>query len=294
MTRLQGGLGNQMFQYAAALKLAVSHGTKLYLDTRSLSASAGTTDITPRRYALDAFHVSAETAPGAVLDGIFEKKGFNSVFKRIMNRRVRIYREGVMAFDTRLENIRPPVYLDGYWQSEKYFIDIEPKIRAEFSFSENLLSAGDVHWLNRLKACESVAVHVRRGDYISSVPVRERHGVCGAEYYEDAMRLLNERFAGLNFFIFSDEPPWVKEQMLFRAPGCYIVDQRPAGSPDGADLYLMSNCRHHIIANSTYSWWAAWLNGYEEKVVIAPKNWFKVPPDGFKPDDLIPEKWIKL
>jgi Glycosyl transferase family 11 len=172
-------------------------------------------------------------------------------------------------------------YHEGYWQSENYFRDCESLIRRE------LQPKVAVSGCEPMRRCESVSLHVRRGDYVQHETRAAIHGVNLEHYYKRAVALMQERLKNPHFFIFSNEPEWVRKNMRLDAP-MTVMDM---GAPH-EDLFRMSNCRHHIMANSSFSWWGAWLNPSDEKIVTAPDQWFKAP--GYDTSDLIPEGWIKV
>ncbi len=171
--------------------------------------------------------------------------------------------------------------LSGYWQSENYFADQADLIRQE------LQPKVAVTGCEPMERRESVSLHVRRGDYVQHKTRAPVHGVNLDHYYKRAVDLMQERLANPHFFVFSDEPEWVRENLSLDAP----MTVMEAGAPH-EDLIRMSSCRHHIMANSSFSWWGAWLNPGSEKTVTAPDQWFNVP--GHDTSDLLPEGWIKL
>jgi hypothetical protein len=138
-------------------------------------------------------------------------------------------------------------------------------------------------------ACESVSLHIRRGDFVSNRKTNEIHGVLPLEYYYEAIRLITNQVRNPEFFIFSDDIPWVRENLLVPKKVNFV--EHPTSNRDYEDLILMSNCKHHIIANSSFSWWGAWLSQNPVKRVIAPREWYRIVIDT---RDLLPEEWIKL
>jgi hypothetical protein len=198
----------------------------------------------------------------------------------------RYYRERGFAYDRRLTALRDGMSLAGYFQSEKYFSEHADTIRQDFSLKEPF-SQKAYEYLQRIEAVPiSVAVHVRRGDYVSDPQTRIFHGNCSWEYYENAMRFMRERTGDAKFFFFSDEPEWLAADQL---DGVVV-----AGLSPHEDMCLMSRCRHQIIANSSFSWWGAWLNNAPAKIVIAPKQWFANEKMEQQTGDLIPPGWIRL
>lgn len=288
IVKLMGGIGNQMFQYAAGRRLSVVHRAPLKLD---LTWFADMPDgDTPRKFLISLFPISASIASPAEIAAVKEsrtRKGWRRLFSPIpWNNRLRIIEEKNSAFDPSVLRLSGDLCLCGYWQDERYFADIEKLLRQEFVFRpmENVYGS---KLINKLTSSESVAVHVRRGDYLTSPHTSARHGVCSLEYYHAAMETVANHFDSPHFFIFSDDMPWVKENLSSSIYSRTYVDHN---GPDMAyeDLRLMSMCRHQIIANSSFSWWAAWLNCNDKKLVIAPARWYA---NGSKD---LPDKWILL
>ena len=184
---------------------------------------------------------------------------------------------------------RARTYLDGYWQSEKYFSDVEDTIRREFT-SRDRLDAGTREILDRMATAQSVSVHVRRGDYVSHPRASRARSVCTPSYYQRCVAYIAERLGDIHLFVFSDAPDWVAANLRFEYPTT-LVSTVPA-RPDHTDLRLMSACRHHVIANSSFSWWGAWLNPHHNQLVLAPRRWMN---DARVDDrDVVPARWIKV
>ena len=179
-------------------------------------------------------------------------------------------------------------YLTGYWQSEKYFQQASLAIRADFTF-RHPLEKHNAEIARKIGQVNSVSLHVRRGDYASNPETNVTHGLCSLEYYQAAIRHVSDRVKQPYFFIFSDDIDWVKDNLETEFPGQYIDHNQGAESYN--DMHLMSLCRHHIIANSSFSWWGAWLNPRQDKVVVAPSRWFNNGPDT---KDLLPDNWVSL
>jgi len=184
---------------------------------------------------------------------------------------------------------RARTYLDGYWQSEKYFSDVADTIRREFTIRDQL-DAGTRELLDRIGTAESVSVHVRRGDYVSHPRASRARSVCTPGYYLRCVAHIAERVGHPHLFVFSDDPDWVAANLRFEHPTT-LVSTVPA-RPDYGDLRLMSACRHHIIANSSFSWWAAWLNPHRDKLVLAPRRWMNDPRVDDR--DVVPSGWTRL
>lgn len=268
-----------MFQYAAGRALALRTGAPLLLDTGSYEPKqAGL-------YALNGLQVQAGIAAPADLQA-FEQGLAGKVLNRLLPLSMRrVYRERHFHYDTAFTQLRPPLYLKGYWQSWKHFREAEAQLREDFRFA-GAFSPAIAEKAALLESTESVAMHFRRGDYTQQVTV-DYHGICGPEYYGNAVRQLP---AGVQYYIFTNDPAWVRENLP-----AGISAEMLSGTLSHTqyeDLYLMSRCRHQVIANSSYSWWAAWLNPYAGKKVIAPKQWFNQAQHNTQ--DLFPPNWITI
>jgi hypothetical protein len=187
-----------------------------------------------------------------------------------------------------MKNIRDDCYYDGYWQSEKYFKPVENELRNELKLILNL-NCENAKLLDDISNSESVSMHIRRGDYITVKNNFRRFAICSLEYYKQCMDLFVNKLNNPIFYVFSADVDWAKDNFKgdqFR----FIVYNLDC--PD-IDLFLMSRCKNNIIANSSFSWWGAWLNQNNEKIVIAPKNWYngKINDSAI---DLIPETWIRI
>jgi len=266
--RLCGGLGNQLFQYAVGRVLSIRWDVPLVLDVSSFASDR------KRTYMLAPYHV-----PARVVSSPRWRRWLAQVGGRYR-------RERGFAFDPQVLAVEPGSILDGYFQSEKYFAAHAKTIRDDLSLKEPL-SAEANSYLQAIEAAPvSVAVHVRRGDYVADSVTRAYHGVCEWDYYEEAMARLRQRLGEAHFFFFSDDPAWLVERMT---PGTVVQ-----WLPPHEDLFLMSRCRHQIIANSSFSWWGAWLNQNPQKIVIAPRRWFANEKMEQQTGDLIPEGWERI
>ncbi len=289
---MQGGLGNQMFQYAAGRALAHKYQAQLWLDTSFFEEEQPhIKDITPRKFQLDLFNIEGKALAPHFKTQIYSHRLADQIRKRVSRKAVKLYQEPLFCYQRTFEGLKPPVYLDGYWQSEKYFADAAQIIRSAFTFNSELTA--NLEGLKKRLTANAVSVHVRCGDYVTSKSVSERHGHCPPAYYKKAMRLLDAQLPGPDYFIFSDNALWVKENLPELCERGELVGLNN-NEADWVHMYLMSCCCHHIIANSTFSWWAAWLNNKPGKMVIAPIDWFKVPPPGFVLNDLLPGEWIAI
>lgn len=293
VVRLLGGLGNQMFQYAAGQAVALRHQAPLLLDL------TGFEQYDLRRFELHEFAISARPARDEELVPFRSTPPTrkSSLSLRILDRfrlfkPSSILREATFTYDSRIEKVTLPVCLDGYWQSEKYFSDIAPVIRREFTLKSEV-DIANLGVQRQIQAAgnRSVSLHVRRGDYVSNPHTSQYHGVCTLEYYRLAVERIARQVLHPHFFVFSDDHEWVRENLHFPD---YTMTQVQVNDPDHGifDLTLMKSCAHQIIANSSFSWWGAWLNPSNEKIVIAPAQWFARA--GNDTRDLLPASWIRL
>ena len=200
-----------------------------------------------------------------------------------------IYREPHFHFDPSFASLKAPVHLMGYWQSPRYFGEIADVLRRDFT-PLTPLDPANAAVAAQIDACDSVSLHVRRGDYVANPTTAKYHGICSIDYYQSAIALMRRKVASPHLFVFSDDPDWVRDNLAFDVPTTFVA----ANSADHGyrDMQLMTRCKHHILANSSFSWWGAWLNPSSDKIVIAPKNWFAAP--GIDTRDLVPEAWIRL
>ena len=257
---LSGGLGNQMFQYAAGLTLARQHGVDLKIDLSEF-AQYGL-----RHYMLDKFALSGDVrvVPGASSKLLFRLQRVLPDPKR--------YVEPHYHFDQAFFDLGENARIRGYFQSEKYFARIAGDIRKNFQLSEPLSHNAGVFHDAIKKAPVAVSLHVRRGDYVSDARTQKIHGCASPAYYRQAVEMMQGRWgADTIFFIFSDDPDYAGRAFDF-CTNKHIVqgnDDRPH-----EDMFLMSRCDHHILANSSFSWWGAWLKEDSNKTVIAPRLWF--------------------
>lgn len=294
IVKLWGGLGNQMFQYAAARALALRNSDALKLDISWFDSIAP--GDTPRKYELGVYPVAAEPASKAESRRLCgpDIRRCPKILKRLAasigyQPPKSCIRESSLRFDPAIMEAHGDIYLDGYWQSEKYFVDAAEIIRREFTpqCSPEPVNAG---FLQQIGKCSSVSVHFRRGDYVTNPHAAAYHGFISPDYYSSAMAEISRQVPGAHFFLFSDDVQWVRENLRSDFPVTYVDGNGEANAYE--DIRLMSACRHHIIANSSFSWWGAWLGANQEKVVIAPERWFNS--DDMGTEDLIPEGWLRL
>ena len=289
IVKLIGGLGNQMFQYAVGRHLAMKNKCMLKLDT------SGFKDYKLRNYDLGHFNIQENIATSEDLSRVTfpSDKWICKIGKHLRTKytdipQIQYINEQTYNFTLEILTLGDNTYLDGYWQSEKYFSDITGVIRDEF-IVKNKPDPINESYLGEIRDCESISVHVRRGDYVSNPTTARVHGFLGSKYYYDAINAILERVDNPHFFIFSDDPEWAEKNIKPDAP---ITCVKHNGAKNYEDLRLMSTCKYHIIANSSFSWWGAWLSSNKDRFVIAPRRWFKS--DSLNARDLIPESWHKI
>jgi hypothetical protein len=291
IVQLTGGLGNQLFQYAAAKSLSLYHNVPLLLEISSFCKTEWHELEVPREFELHCFAgIHEEVIKSdqlASLINLGEKKGIPAKF--IPAYRKTEYMEPHFHYDRNFFKSKMKVFLKGGWQSEKYFQNCKDEIR-------KILQPKEEYIVNvKAKADEflkepTVGVHIRRGDYLRKKIILEWHGIMERDYYVRAFEQLSKSLGSFRVLYFSNDIDWVEKELQPIVKGETITDN--VSQTHVEDLYLMSCCRHNIIANSSFSWWGAWLNNNPNKIVIAPKKWFNKGPNDTQ--DLIPEGWIKI
>lgn len=283
-SRLVGGLGNQMFQYAAGRALAARLSAPLLLD----AAEFGNYRL--HAFGLHHFAIAAEVVYAKRQVSDWEKNIFRAMSFLGIGRAENLYRERDFRFDQAVLSLPDHSRLEGYWQSEKYFADKADLIRAELTVKtpaddENLRVLQSIH------SGVSVSLHIRRGDYVSDSRASATHGTCDLAYYEAAVKYVAARCGQApSFFVFSDDPDWAEANL--QLPFKTVLIRHNGPEKNYEDLRLMSACNHHIIANSTFSWWGAWLNPEKNKIVVAPQRWFVN--SAHDSTDLLPAEWVRL
>ncbi len=288
ITKLKGGLGNQMFQYATAKGLSSSNKL-VYLDTSYFTDKAILAKIqTPRKFELQLFRNIKAKNLNCLQEYSLNKKYFKAkVLKKILFPNLTTIQQIENEFIDDLNNNKGNLYLDGYFQSEKYFTKVRNELLFEFTFDK--LDKNNSDMLDKINSYQnSVCVHVRRGDYLKP-EIQRYHGLLPITYYFNAVNLVQEKVNYPHFFVFSDDSDWCKDNLRFPRESYTLVN----GNRDDdswKDMCLMTYCKHHIIANSSFSWWGAWLST-KGGLKMAPKNWFNPEEANFNISDFIPETW---
>lgn len=281
ITRLIGGLGNQLFQYAIGRALAIRNNDVLKLDV------SGFETYKLHAYSLGAFNIVENFSVPEETDLFFPR----NVFARLKMKRgnYRVLVDQKKGADTSILDKNGHLYLDGSWQSEKYFKDIRETILQEFAVRADI-TEDNRFVADQMATVNAVSLHVRRGDYVSDHKTNQFHGTCDLVYYQRAIEHIAERVDVPHFFVFSDDPQWTRENLKIPFLKTFVTHNDAKTNYE--DLRLMSFCKHSIIANSTFSWWGAWLNRNPFKIVIAPRKWFNS--NTLDTKDLIPSAWVQL
>jgi hypothetical protein len=276
IVKLIGGMGNQMFQYAFARALSLKTNTEFKIDLSFLKIKDSGSNYVHRDFDLDIFNIP---------ENIISETQINN--SHIIREQIFSYSQNIV--DDIKQKIDVDLYLDGYWQSYKYFEEFEIQIKKDFEFKNLIENNKDIdvkNMINDIMGSNSVMVNIRRTDYLNN----DFHGVMGVEYINKASKIIDSRINNPRYFVFSDDIEWCEENV--KLDNMVIVNHEYKG--DRFDLYLqlMKSCKHFIIPNSTFAWWSAWLGDNKNKIVISPKSWFTN--DSINTNDLIPSNWIRI
>jgi hypothetical protein len=279
IVNLKGGLGNQMFQYATGRAIALRNNTELKLDISGYANPKYNASETPRSYELADFLIKENIASAEEIKKLKYPFGVCSKLWRFL--RAKVLQQNFLDYHPEIFN-KKEYYLDGFWQSEKNFSEIRDVLLQEFTFKEGIDTS--------IIESDSLSMHVRRGDYATNPKTRAYHGLVSKEYYKKAFDCITEKTPIQKVYIFSDDPAWVRDNFDFiDVDVVYVSDMQ---YKPGEEIILMSKCTHNIIANSSFSWWGAWLNQDPDKIVIAPQNWLR---SGDAPHyNIIPKTWIRM
>lgn len=286
--RIHGGLGNQMFQYALGCRLAADRGGAFKIDIGSFEKD------NLRHFALECFRISAPVATADDIRHFDRSLNWHPRLRRIWTKLTgpskNIILERRFAFDPKILNAPENAYLDGYWQTEKYFAPVRADVRKAFQL-RTPLSERSQRIADEMAHPGTLSVHVRRGDYVASATSEAYHSVCDPAWYGRALAEISGRADITRAYVFSDDIEWARSHLHLPVP-CEFVPPS-ARELDFEDMILMSRCQHHIIANSSFSWWGAWLSDASSSVVVGPARWFG-PAGPSDTQDICPESWIRV
>lgn len=288
ISKLIGGLGNQMFQYAAGRSLADKNNTLLKLDISEFE------DYKLWPYSLRHFNITENLASRKEINKLtrphptLSEMISNAVFHRPLSKNPSLIEENGLQFHKEVLELGDNVYLDGYWQSENYFLPIEGIIRNEFTLKSSPAGINFQH-LEQIRNANSISIHIRRGDFVTDPRTNAAHGLCSLEYYKKSIEYIADHVAAPHFFMFSDDIKWASENIKIPFETSFVDNNDKHHGYE--DLRLMSNCKHNIVANSSFGWWGAWLNNNKNKIVIAPKKWFQ---SVYNDKDVVPDKWLRF
>jgi hypothetical protein len=282
IVNINGGLGNQLFQYAYAKSLQ-QKGYEVKIDKDSTFLYG---------YFLDRFLIDIEMATEEELSQYKFSNIMTKLKRKIGLTNHNFIKEPKLSFSNKLLSPKNNSYIQGYFQSEKYFFQIRDTLLSQISLKKSLSSYG-INIQKKISACNiSCSIHIRRSDYLSSTAANKVHGTLDINYYKKSIKLLEKRFSkNIHFFLFSDDVDWVIDNLKIKN-STYIVDD--FNRDPNEDMFLMSLCNHHIIANSTFGWWGAWLNTNPNKMVVAPRRWFLDEKLHRESVDILCNDWVKI
>lgn len=290
--RLTGGLGNQLFQYATGRYLALVNHCPLYLDKAIFQTYA------LHRYSLQPYRLQATVLDdriGIRYARILPEKSLSTQIRGRLDHLfffwqfMPMFLEKSMAFDPAVLQVKPPHYLSGYWQSPHYFESVRERLLDELTVQEPATGL-NLEIAQRMSSSDAISLHVRRGDYVTDINANRTHGTCSPAYYQKSLEHLLPQCSQPQVFVFSDDIAWAREHIRLPVPTTYLDHNGPDKNYE--DLRLMSLCKHNITANSSFSWWGAWLGRHQDKIVCCPSNWFADPTRSSS--DLVPDSWVKL
>jgi hypothetical protein len=286
---LSGGLGNQMFQYAAALGLARRRETRVGLDCVSYLENQPEGD-TRRKYELSSYELDVAFVGEREIRALYRSAARTRVWNRFLPapRPSPVFREVRPGYAPEFFDLPGKVLLIGYWQDERYFVHVRRQLLEDFAPRE--LSDQTKELARELAAGCFVALHVRRGDYVSDPETSTVHGVLDAGYYRRAIELIGDTAGDIRCLVFSDDPEWCERSLDLGVPTRVVTGNaaRPA-----EDIYLMSQCAHAVVANSSFGWWGAWLNQSPGQIVVAPRNWVRDEATN-EAMTIVPERWLRI
>lgn len=286
IVKIYGGMANQLFQYAAGYALSMHHAAPLKLD---ISYFEEQNNDTKRTFALDRFSINYELATKEEIAEVFKFRFQDYAWNKLMPMsHRRFYGEKTPRFNERFFDLSDTVYLRGYFQSEKYFIDCKKSLLEQYQMNENTIKSV-LPLAETFKNSNSVALHIRLGDYLNPT-LSSIMAPFDITYYQRAIDHFQQNIIHPTFYVFSDQIELAKDLLKVDAEFVFVDERMSANSDE--DFYLMQSCKHQIIANSTFSWWAAYLNSQHHKIIVAPQKWYKA--HFGDATDLYPSQWTIL
>jgi len=293
IVKLFGGLGNQMFQIAFGKALAIKNHVELKADNSYLLNNEAKVNYTNRSFEISVFDFKVSFASQKEIESFSTSKigkiwNLSTLYLPFKSKSF-FLKEPFHHYFRRALKSPSNCYVDGYWQSELYFKVYRPEILKMFTFNENISDLSR-EIATEIQSFNSVSLHIRRGDYVTNALNNQIHGTCDTDYYVKAMSLIESKIEDVVFYVFSDDQEWFEANIKTKSN--YKLITHNTGDKSFEDMYLMSLCKHNIIANSSFSWWGAWLNQNENKIVVAPHRWMNNSPKNTK--DVVPKNWIKI
>lgn len=283
IVKIIGGLGNQMFLYAYA-KALQQRGYEVKIDVSAFETYG------LHEYGLDKYNIHLDASTKEENNKFYKNNIVSKILRRVGLDFSKKIQEKSLLFDNKFLSININSYIKGYFQSEKYFNDIREIILNEFTINSDISDYTKELENQIINSKNSCSLHIRRGDFINSTNINI-HGSCDLAYYKKAIQYLEEKVQDVHYFIFSDDIAWVKENLVIE--NATYIENKEKRIPH-EDMYLMHLSQHNIIANSSFSWWGAWLNQNEEKIVIAPKRWFADNELEKQSQDIVCQDWVKI
>jgi hypothetical protein len=282
-----------MFQYALGRALSNKFNTNLVVDSTFFQKNVTNSGTTTRSLELDIFNLPIREVSKSELNNLKPPhlRILNTIFHKFDLSKLQLsnyFFENHIGFNEKIRRVKDNSFLSGYWQSYLYFIDIQEIIINEFQFpSINDLTTKLL--AKQILQENSISIHIRRGDFLNN-DLGNVHSICPISYYKDAMNYINTKVDNPKYFVFSDDVEWVKTNLIINA--VFVSENR--GKSSFVDMQLMSLCKFNIIANSSFSWWGAWLNKNPQKIIIAPQKWYNNEFMNNETVDLIPKSWIRI
>ena len=295
VVKFNGGLGNQMFQYAFGCALSNKFGVDVLFDFSFFEDVKLCEDVTLRTFELDVFNLECKPVTKEDLAKV-KSPDFDLKLNRTLVKRfpkffgINYIREkNKFCFEPKLINSPDYYYYEGYFQNEKYFRHLRSELIKKFTLKVPP-DKKNMEVLKKIHETNSVSIHIRRGDYVELECASKFHGTCSLRYYQDAVDYISKRIESPHFFIFSDDIDWVVKNLKIEHPCTFINFNQSKG---WLDFNLMKNCKHNIIANSSFSWWSAWLNENSDNIIIAPSKWFS-DSLGLRSENIVLERWVRI